>query len=138
MKLWYFMQAVFVCIGGFSGWFLGGVDGFMYALIAFVLLDFLTGVMRAFHDKKLNSNIGFKGIFRKVLIFVLVGIGHIVDTQIIGNGSALRTVVIFFYLSNEGLSILENAAYLGLPIPEKLRDVLAQLHDRSNDKEGKE
>ena len=74
---------------------------------------------------------GFKGIFKKVLIFLLVGIGHILDTQVIGSGSVLRTAVIFFYLSNEGVSLIENAAHLGLPIPEKLKDVLEQLHDRA-------
>lgn len=81
--------------------------------------------------KKLSSEVGFKGIFKKVLIFALVGIGHILDTRVIGSGSVMRTAVIFFYLSNEGVSLLENAAYLGLPIPQKLKSVLEQLHDRS-------
>lgn len=131
--VWHTVQAACVAVGGFLGWFLGGLDGFMYALIAFVVLDYLTGVMCAIADKSLASNVGFKGICRKVLIFLLVGVGHIIDTQVIGDGSVLRTAVIFFYLSNEGLSILENAAHLGLPIPEKLRDVLAQLHNRGNE-----
>ena len=74
---------------------------------------------------------GLKGIFKKVLIFALVGIGHILDTRVIGSGSVMRTAVIFFYLSNEGVSLLENAAYLGLPIPQKLKSVLEQLHDRA-------
>ncbi|MPN57612.1 hypothetical protein SDC9_205306 [bioreactor metagenome] len=110
--------------------------GAIYALIAFVALDYLTGVMCAVSDKKLSSNVGFKGIFRKVLIFVMVGVGHVIDTQIIGDGGVLRTAVIFFYLSNEGVSMLENAAHLGLPIPEKLKDVLAQLHSRSDKEDG--
>jgi toxin secretion/phage lysis holin len=117
------------------GWFLGGLDGFLYALIAFVAIDYLTGVMCAIADRKLSSDIGARGIFKKVLIFVLVGVGHIVDTQVLGDGGAIRTAVIFFYLSNEGISILENAAHVGLPIPEKLKSILEQLHDR-NDKEG--
>lgn len=133
--VWNWIQGVIAIAGGFFGWFLGGLDGFLYALIAFVVIDYLTGVMCAIVDKNLSSDVGFKGLFRKILIFVMVGIGHLIDTQVIGNGSVLRTAVIFFYLSNEGVSLLENAAYLGLPIPQKLRDVLAQLHDRSDKEE---
>ena len=127
---WNIIQAVFTAVGGWLGWFLGGCDGLLYALVAFVVLDYITGVMRAIVDHELSSAVGFKGIFRKVLIFALVGIGHILDTQVIGNGSILRTAVIFFYLSNEGISLTENAAHLGLPIPEKLKLVLEQLHSR--------
>ena len=112
------------------------LDGFLYALVAFVVIDYITGLMCAALDKKLSSEVGFKGIMRKVLIFVMVGIGHIIDTRILGDGSVLRTAVIFFYCSNEGLSVLENAAHIGLPIPQKLRTVLEQLHDR-DDKEKK-
>ena len=125
---WNWVQAAFTAIGGFLGWFLGGLDGSLYALIAFVVIDYLTGVMCAIADKKLSSEIGARGIFKKVLIFVLVGVGHIVDNQVIGDGGAIRTAVIFFYLSNEGISILENAGHIGLPIPEKLRMILAQLN----------
>ena len=103
----------------------------LYALVLFVVVDYITGVMCAAADHKLSSEVGFKGICRKVLIFLLVGIGHVLDTQIIGTGSVLRTAVIFFYLSNEGISLLENAGHLGLPIPEKLKIVLEQLHDRA-------
>ena len=102
----------------------------MYALIAFVVIDYITGVMCAIADKSLSSAIGFKGICRKVLIFALVGVGHILDTQVIGNGSVMRTAVIFFYISNEGVSLIENAVHLGLPVPQKLKDVLEQLHER--------
>lgn len=135
--LWTGIQVGVTAAGGFLGWFLGGVDGFLYALIAFVVIDYLTGVMCAIVDKKLSSNVGFKGLFRKVLIFVMVGVGHLVDSQIISDGSVLRTAVIFFYLSNEGVSLLENAAYIGLPVPAKLKDVLAQLHDRADKEDGK-
>lgn len=114
-----------------------GCDGLLYALLAFVVLDYITGIMCAVVDQKLSSAVGFKGICRKVLIFALVGIGHLLDTQVIGSGSVLRTAVIFFYISNEGLSLVENAAYLGLPIPVKLRKVLEQLHDRSEEEEDK-
>ena len=131
--VWNWIQGVIAIAGGFFGWFLGGLDGFLYALIAFVVIDYLTGIMCAIVDKKLSSDVGFKGLFRKILIFVMVGVGHLIDTQVIGDGSVLRTAVIFFYLSNEGVSLLENAAHLGLPIPQTLKDVLAQLHHGEGD-----
>lgn len=123
-----FIQAIFAAIGGYIGWFLGGVDGFMYALITFVIIDYVTGLMVAVLERKLSSEVGFRGIFKKVLIFTFVGIGNVIDVHLIGNGSAIRTAVIFFYVSNEGISIIENSAKIGLPIPEKLRDVLKQLN----------
>ena len=132
-QIWSGVQIAFTAFGGFLGWFLGGVDGFLYALIAFTVIDYITGVMCAITDKNLSSSIGFKGICRKVLIFTLVGIGNIVDVYVLGQGGVLRTAVIFFYLSNEGVSILENSAHLGLPIPEKLKEVLEQLHERGGD-----
>jgi toxin secretion/phage lysis holin len=128
-EMWLYIQIAFTAIGGWLGWFLGGLDGFLYALVAFVVLDYITGVMLAILEKKLSSDIGFRGIFKKVLIFTLVGIGHIIDSRIVGDGSVIRTAVIFFYLSNEGVSILENASKIGLPIPEKLKDILAQLRE---------
>lgn len=135
-NIWNGIQLAFTAFGGFLGWFLGGVDGFLYALIAFAIIDYITGVMCAIADKSLSSAVGFKGICRKVLIFTMVGIGNIVDVYVLGEGGVLRTAVIFFYLSNEGVSILENSAHLGLPIPEKLKEVLEQLHNRGgNDDE---
>ncbi len=134
-EFWTTVQVTFAAIGGWLGWFLGGCDGLLFALLAFVVIDYVTGIMCAVVDKKLSSTVGFKGIFRKVLIFALVGIGHILDIYVIGTGSILRTAIIFFYLSNEGISLLENAAHLGLPIPQKLRSVLEQLHDRSEKEE---
>lgn len=130
-EFWNTIQLIFTAVGGWLGWFLGGSDGLLFALIAFVVIDYITGVMCAISDKKLSSAVGFKGISKKVLIFALVGLGHILDTRVIGAGSVLRTAVIFFYLSNEGISLLENAAHLGLPVPKKLKDVLEQLHKRS-------
>lgn len=130
------MQYVFAGVGGFMGWFLGGLDGFLYALIMFVSIDYLTGLMAAYVQKKISSEVGFRGICRKVAIFCLVGVGHVLDTQVIQNGSVLRTAVIFFYLSNEGISIIENIAIIGLPVPKKLKDVLEQLRD--DEKEGEE
>ena len=129
--LWNTIQIIFAAIGGWLGWFLGGCDGLLYALIAFVAIDYITGVMCAVIDHRLSSEVGFKGIFKKVLIFLLVGIANILDVQVIGTGCVLRTAVIFFYISNEGVSLLENAAYLGLPVPEKIKTVLEQLHSRS-------
>lgn len=123
------IELAFAAFGGFLGWFFGGFDGFLYALIIFVVMDYFTGVLAAGVRKELSSEVGFKGIAKKVVIFVLVGIANIIDTQIIQNGSAIRTAVIFFYLSNEGLSILENSAVIGLPIPEKLQEMLKQLAD---------
>ena len=139
--VWNKIQIAFTILGGWLGWYLGGVDGLLVTLIVFVVLDYITGVMCAIVDKALSSGIGFKGLVRKVLIFALVGIGHVVDTQVIGEGSTLRSAIICFYLSNEGLSMLENAAHLGLPVPDKLKDILAQLHDRggkTNETEGNE
>ena len=132
-QIWSGIQIAFTAFGGFLGWLLGGFDGFLHALIAFAVIDYITGVMCAITDKNLSSSIGFKGICRKVLIFTLVGIGNIVDVYVLGQGGVLRTAVIFFYLSNEGVSILENSAHLGLPIPEKLKEVLEQLHERGGD-----
>lgn len=134
--LWAKIQAAVTAIGGWLGYFLGGIDGLMIALIVFMALDYVTGVMVAIVDKDLSSRVGFRGLFKKCLIVMLVGVANVVDTQVIGTGSALRGAVICFYLSNEGLSLLENAAYLGLPVPQKLKDVLGQLHHR-DEKEGK-
>lgn len=135
-QIWNGIQIAFTALGGFLGWFLGGADGFLYALIAFVVIDYITGVMCAISDKSLSSEVGFRGICRKVLIFILVGVGNLLDVYILGEAGVLRTAVIFFYLSNEGVSLLENASRLGLPIPEKLKEILQQLHDKGgNDHE---
>lgn len=136
-QFWNTIQLVFSALGGWLGYFLGGCDGLLYALIAFVVIDYLTGVMCAIINRELSSAVGFKGIFRKVLIFLLVGIANIIDVQVIGTGAVLRTAVIFFYISNEGVSLLENAGHLGLPIPEKIKTVLEQLHDRAEKEEEK-
>ena len=136
-EFWNTIQLAFAAVGGWLGYFLGGCDGLLYALLAFVVIDYITGVMYAIADKNLSSEVGFKGICRKVLIFLLVGIANVLDVQVIGTGSVLRTAVIFFYISNEGVSLLENAAHLGLPVPEKIKTVLEQLHDRAEKEEEK-
>ena len=125
-------------MSGFLGWFLGGMDGFMYALIAFVVVDYLTGVMRAVTEKELSSMVGARGIMKKILIFLLVGVAHLTDMYLLGDGNALRTAVVFFYISNEGVSLLENATVIGLPVPEKLKEALAQLHKSKPKDTGKE
>ena len=114
-------------IGAVLGDFFGGMDGLLTVLVAFVVLDYITGILCAIVEKRLSSETGFKGICQKVMIFCLVGMANLLDTQIIGSGSMLRTAVIFFYCANEGISITENAARIGLPVPEKLRKVMEQL-----------
>ena len=130
-EFWNLIQFILTAVGGWLGYFLGGCDGLLFALVVFAVVDYITGVMCAISDKKLSSQVGFKGICRKVIIFMLVGIAHMIDVNVIATGSILRTAVIFFYLSNEGVRLLENAAHLGVPIPEKLKVVLEQLHDRA-------
>ena len=134
-ELWNMCQLAFTVVGGWLGYFLGGCDGLIIALLLFVVIDYITGVMCAVVDRKLSSAVGFKGIFRKVLIFMLVGIANIIDAQVIKSGSVLRTAVVFFYLSNEGLSLIENSVHLGLPVPEKLKAVLKQLNDKEDNHE---
>jgi toxin secretion/phage lysis holin len=130
MKMtWNAIQIAITALGGWMGWLMGGLDGLVYALIALVVIDYITGVMCAVLEKKLSSDVGARGIFKKVLIFALVAVGHIIDMHILGSGSAVRTAVIVFYISNEGVSLLENTARIGLPIPEKLKEVLTQLHN---------
>ena len=131
--IWTKVQMVATLIGGWLGYFLGGLDGLLIALIIFMVLDYITGLMCAVIDKKLSSAVGFRGICKKVLILMLVGLANVIDMHVAGTGSALRGAVIAFYLSNEGLSLLENAAHIGLPIPEKMKEVLAQLHGRRDD-----
>ena len=134
-EFWNIIQLIFSGIGGWLGYFLGGCDGLLYALLAFVVIDYITGIMCAIADHSLSSEVGFKGICRKILIFLLVGIAHILDVHVIGSGGVLRTAIIFFSISNEGVSLLENSAHLGLPVPEKIKVVLEKLHDRSESKE---
>ena len=131
--IWTKVQIAITALGGWLGYFLGGMDGLMIALIVMMTLDYVSGVMCAIIDKKLSSAVGFKGICKKVFILMLVGVAHIIDLHVVGTGSALRGAVICFYMSNEGLSLLENAAHIGLPIPDKLRDILTQLHEKERD-----
>lgn len=134
---WNMIQLLISALGGWLGYFLGGCDGLLYALLAFAVIDYITGVMCAVNDHTLSSEVGFRGICRKMLIFLLVGIANVLDVQVIGTGSVLRTAVFFFYISNEGVSLLENAAHLGLPMPEKIKVVLEQIHNRAESEERK-
>ena len=130
--IWSKIQMGLTALGGWLGYFLGGMDGMLIALIVFMTLDYVTGVMCAVVDKKLSSEVGFKGIAKKVLILMLVGVANVIDLYVIRDGAAVRGAVIAFYLSNEGVSLLENAGHLGLPIPDKLKAVLVQLHGRED------
>ncbi|WZL78342.1 phage holin family protein [Eubacteriales bacterium mix99] len=134
-EFWSIIQLIFAGVGGWLGYFLGGCDGLLVALIIFAACDYITGVLCAISDRKLSSAVGFKGICRKMLIFILVGIANILDIHVLGHDGVLRTAIIFFYISNEGLSLTENAAHLGLPVPEKLKNVLEQLHDRNKEEQ---
>ncbi|SHF16083.1 phage holin family protein [Caloramator proteoclasticus] len=122
------LQLIFATIGGYLGYFLGGFDGFMYALLIFMVIDYVTGVMVAILEGRLSSAIGFRGLFKKILILIMVGIGNIIDKNVLNNGNAIRTAVIFFYMSNEGISIIENSAKIGLPVPKKLTEALEQIN----------
>ena len=114
--------------GGLAGFLFGATDGLFYALIAFVILDYITGIISAVVQKNLSSRIGFGGIFKKSMVFVLVALANIVDEQVLGgSGGILRSAVAAFLLANEGLSVLENVSSAGIPVPEKLRAVLRQL-----------
>lgn len=133
-ETWLWLQIGFTTLGGFVGWFLGGADGSLYTLLTFVIVDYLTGVLRAVIEKKLSSSIGARGIAKKVMIFLLVGVAHMLDGEIIGSGNVIRDAVIFFYISNEGISLLENTVKIGLPVPEKLKQILEQIQTKKEDK----
>lgn len=132
------IQAVLTVIVGAIGYFIGGLDGLMIVLLVLMGIDYITGVICGIADKKLSSKVGFIGICRKVLILLMVGIANLLDVNIIQTGSMLRSATLFFYISNEGISVLENAAKLGLPIPKKIKDVLEQLHDKSEKDESED
>ncbi len=125
-----YVQVYISVIGGILGALFGGFDALLYALIAFVALDYVSGVLLAMHNKKLSSKVGFKGICKKLFIFIVISMGTVIDTYIIGSGSSLRTLLIMFYLSNEGISIIENAGQIGLPLPQKLKDVIEKLREK--------
>ena len=131
--LWHLIQVVFSSLGGFIAWFLGGIDGYIYVLVLFVIADYITGIMKSIVERKLSSQIGAKGIFKKTIIFILTGLSNLIDEFLLLDFGIFRTVVVFFYISNEGISILENAHAMGLPIPVKLKNILLNLRDKGDD-----
>ncbi len=132
-EMWNMVQVVFAALGGALGYFFGEMDGLLIALIVFVVVDYITGVMVAVSERKVSSAVGYKGILKKIFLLIMVGVAHVLDAQVMNTGSMLRTAVIFFYLSNEGISIIENAGKLGIPVPEKVRKVLEQLKDKEEE-----
>ena len=128
--IWHTLQAACAAVAGWIGYFLGCWDGLLYALSVFVAIDYFTGILCAIVEKKLSSETGMRGIIRKVTIFLVVGVAHVVDGAI-GNGELVRTATLIFFISNEGISLLENAGRIGLPIPPKLKGILSQLHNKS-------
>lgn len=129
------IQSIAAFFAGMASFLWGGVDGLLYALIVFMILDYTTGVIVAVTKHELSSEIGFKGIAKKVLVMALVAVGHILDEHILGGGAFCRSAVIGFYIANEGISILENAGELGIPLPKKLIAVLKQLKSKDDDEE---
>ena len=134
-EAWNWIQLAIASGGGVVGWYVGGIDGLIYTLLTFVVVDYVTGLLRAINEKQLSSRIGAKGITKKGFIFLLVGIAHMLDVEVIKGGNVLRDAVIFFYISNEGISLLENAVAIGMPVPEKLKEILQQLHDKKGEQE---
>ena len=135
MSLENILKSASAIAGAVTGYFFGAFDGFFYAMITFVVVDYITGILCAIVKKQLSSEIGFKGISKKVCIFILIGVAYIIDTNLLHESGVLRTTVIFFYIANEGISIIENAALLGLPIPTKLVSSLVQLKKKFEDKD---
>ena len=132
-----FTEIIKIIFGGIvtavSG-FLGGMDGIMYALLAFITIDYITGVAVAIKNKKLSSEVGFWGLVRKVCIIALVGVAHFVDVYVMHTGDIFRTAIALYYIGNEGVSLLENMGNLGVPLSKKLKDVLEQLKNDEEDK----
>lgn len=117
--------------GFIAGLLYGKVDGILICLLAMTSIDYITGILKGIYDKKLSSEIGFKGICRKILIYIIVAVGHLLDVHIVGSGDSFRAAFIFYYVANEGISIIENCAHMGLPVPEKLRNILDQVKNEN-------
>lgn len=130
MKLFNTASIMFGLVGGFICQALGGWDVILKALVALVILDYVTGVLKALSTKTLSSAVGFKGLIKKTVIFIVVATAVIVQS-VIGEAVPLREITIIFFLCNEGISLLENAAEF-VPIPEKLKDALIQLREKSD------
>ena len=130
------VKSVTAALGGLAGFMFGELDGLMIALIAFIVLDYITGILVGTAKRRLSSHTSFVGLVKKALILVIVAVAHIVDTQILGGqNSVFRSAACCLYIANEGLSILENCGKLGVPLPAKLRSVLEQLKNDSDKEE---
>lgn len=127
-----YLKPISIFIGGIVGLLIGELNGIMAALLIFMVADWLTGLMVAGKNKTVSSAIGFDGLFKKITILVLVIIGNAIDIWVIGNGAVFRSAVIMFYIANEGISILENTTELGVPYPDKIKEVLIQLKEKSD------
>lgn len=110
----------------------GDMEGLMVALIALIILDYISGVIAAAVEKRLSSEVGAKGIAKKIFMLLIVALANIVDINVIGDGHVLKTVTVVFYICNECISLIENAGRIGVPVPKKLLDVLEQLRDKDN------
>ena len=111
----------------------GDIEGMMVALIALIILDYISGVIAAAVEKRLSSEVGAKGIAKKIFMLLIVALANIVDINVIGDGHVLKTVTVVFYICNECISLIENAGRIGVPVPKKLLDVLEQLRDKDDD-----
>ena len=134
-KLQIIIDSIAGAVGAIIGFLFGEVNGLFWALIAFMALDYITGVIVAVINKRLSSEVGFKGLAKKFLILVFVAVGHIADTYILGGTPAAMSAVMLFYIANEGISIIENAAALGLPVPKKLEDIMEQIKSKEEENE---
>ena len=136
-KIHLIFNTIVTAVGVAMGFLFGEVTGLFWALIAFMALDYITGVIIAVINKKLSSEVGFKGLAKKFLILVFVAVGHILDAYVLGNTGVAMTAVMLFYIANEGVSIIENAALLGLPVPQKITDILEQIKNKAEESEDK-
>lgn len=134
MKILDYIKLAAVQIGAIIGAFIGNITGMIWALLIFAIIDYITGVTAAILEHKLSSEIGFRGITRKVLLFLIVGVANVLDVYVIGSGGVCRSMVLVFYIANEGLSIIENVARCGVPVPEKLKIILKQLEEEDHAK----
>ena len=125
-----FIKAMFATVGGWIGYFLGDIDGLVMTLLAFIVIDYATGIMCAISTHTLSSEIGFKGLAKKAFILLIVGMAHLLDVRF-QHGDVLRGAVCLFYLANEGISILENANVLGLPLPKGMKKIFEKMKDES-------
>ena len=130
-KIQIIIDSIAGAVGAVLGFMYGEVTGLFWALIAFMALDYITGVIVAVIEKRLSSEVGFRGLAKKFLILVFVAVGHIADTYILGGTPAAMSAVMLFYIANEGISIIENAAALGLPVPKKLTSIMEQIKNKS-------